>query len=105
LVTRELGRSLARFKIEDLGRTRRVIVERDSTTLIEGGGDPAPIRREIDQIEKALGQSGADYDRDALRRRLGILRGGIAVIRVGASTELELAERKSRFDDALAATR
>ena len=103
--TAELGRSLEQFSAADFGRAKRVVVDRDTTTLIEGAGRPAAIREQIAQLEHEIETSDTDYDRDWLRERIARLGGGIAVIRVGAPTETEMAERKARVGDALAATR
>ena len=101
----ELGASLEAFRPSDFGRVQRAVVDRDTTTLIEGGGHPREIRDRIAQLERELAASDSDYDRDWLRERLGRLSGGVAVIHVGAPTELAMAERKARVEDALAATR
>jgi len=105
LFTRELGRPLERLEPQDFGRAKRVVVDRDHTTVIEGGGDPASIRERVTRLERELKASDSDYDRDWVRERIGRLKGGVAVIRVGAPTELALAERRARIEDALAATR
>ncbi len=105
LVTREMGRTLDRLEPGDLGRAQRVVVDRDTTTLIEGGGDARIIRDRIAKLDRAAGAAGPGFERDALRQRVARLSGGIAVVRVGAPTELEMAERRTRYDDALAATR
>ena len=91
--TAELGRSLEQFSAADFGRAKRVVVDRDTTTLIEGAGRPAAIREQIAQLEHEIETSDTDYDRDWLRERIARLGGGIAVIRVGAPTETEMAER------------
>ncbi len=101
----DLGRKPDLIEPPHLGRVKRLLVDRDSTTLIEGGGRAAGIRERIARVDAELGASDSDYERDALRERLGRLTGGVAVIRVGAATELALGERKTRFEDALAATR
>jgi chaperonin GroEL len=101
----DLGRKADQIRPEDLGRARRVRVDRDNTTIIEGGGRAGAIRQRIAQIEKSLATCDSDYDREALRERLARLTGGVAVIRVGAPTETALGERKARLEDALAATR
>ncbi len=105
LVTRDMGRSLERFHAPDLGRAKRVVVDHDSTTIIEGGGDAVAIRARVAELERALTGAGTDHDRELLRERIARLTGGVALIHVGAASALELAERKNRFDDALAATR
>jgi chaperonin GroEL len=105
VITRELGRSIERFRPEDLGRAQRVVVERDTTTLLGGGGDPQAIRERVAALERELAAGGSEFDRETRRARLARLGGGIAIVKVGAPSALELAERKARFDDALAATR
>jgi len=100
-----LGRSLDHFEPKDLGRAQRVIVDRDTTTIVEGGGDPAGIRSRVANLERELEASDSSYDRDWLRQRLGRYTGGVAVIRVGAPTEIAMRERKARVEDSLAATR
>jgi chaperonin GroEL len=104
LFARDLGTSLEGFTPEDLGRARRVRVTKDHTTLVEGGGDPQAVRERIAAVGRELALGGSEFDREWLRERQGRLTGGIAVIRVGAPTEFEMHERKSRVDDALAAT-
>jgi chaperonin GroEL len=103
--TREDGRMLERFQAAHFGRAKRVLVDRDSATLLEGGGRGSEIRSRVEQVRRELDEAASDYDRDRLRRRLGRLIGGVARIHVGAPTELELKERKARVEDALAATR
>ena len=105
LFTPEAGRTLERFDAADFGRVKRAIVDRDTTTLVEGGGKPGAIRQRIAAVRRALETCDSDYDRDWLRQRLAKLTGGVAVIQVGAPTELAMAERRSRVEDALAATR
>ncbi len=105
VVTRELGRTLERFEPADLGRAKRVRVDSETTTVIEGGGSSKAIRARLTLLEKSLAACDSEYDRDELRQRIARVSGGIAVIRVGAPTELEQSERRGRFDDALAATR
>ncbi|HEY2954312.1 MAG TPA: chaperonin GroEL [Candidatus Eisenbacteria bacterium] len=105
LFSRELGRPVNRIEARDFGRAQRVRVDRDSTTLLEGGGSAPEIRSRIARIQRELGQCDSDYDRERLRERLAKLSGGVAVIRVGAHTALALAERRDRIEDALAAAR
>jgi chaperonin GroEL len=105
LFTAELGAALDQVKESDLGRASRAIVDRDTTTLVEGGGADATIRERITSLEREIASADSDYDREWLRERLGRLTGGVAVIRVGAPSELAMAERRSRIEDALAATR
>jgi len=101
----DLGRTLEGFEPADFGRVNRAAVDRDSTTLVEGGGRPEAIRDRIATVRRTLERCDSHYDREWLRTRLGKLTGGVAVIRVGAATELAMAERRSRVEDALAATR
>ena len=105
LLTPEHGGSLERMESKDFGRVKRVVVDRDTTTLVEGGGDQKAIRERLRLLRRELDQSDSDYERDRLRARLSKLEGGIAVIYVGAATEVEMRERRSRLEDALAATR
>jgi chaperonin GroEL len=104
LFARDLGASLDHFDPKDLGRARRVRVDKDHTTLIEGGGTPETVRRRVAAVTGELTRSEEDPEREWLRERRGRLTGGIAVIRVGAPTEFEMHERRSRVEDALGAT-
>jgi chaperonin GroEL len=101
----DVGRTLERFEPAALGRAQRAIVDRDTTTIVEGGGEPRAIRERIALIEREIETSDSNYDRDWLRQRLGRFTGGVAVIRVGAPTEIAMRERKARVEDSLAATR
>jgi len=105
VVSAELGTKLDQVAEADLGRARKAIIDREHTTLVEGGGRDAAIRERIGALERELKHADSDYDKDELRQRLGRLSGGVAVIRVGAPTEVAMAERRSRIEDALAATR
>ena len=105
LVSDELGRRLDSTEIEDLGRARRVVVGKDETTLVEGRGTREEIDMRINQIKAALETTTSDWDREKLQERLGKLAGSVAVIKVGAATEVELRERKHRVEDAVSATR
>ena len=105
LFTSELGRAIGGIEAGDFGRAKRVRVDRDATTLLEGGGRSGDIRARIARVGKELESCDSDYDRQRLRERLGKLSSGVAVIRVGAPTELALGERRARIEDALAATR
>jgi chaperonin GroEL len=105
LFTRDLGRSLEQITAEDFGRAQRVLVDKDSTTIVKGGGLPERIRERIAMLERALGDADAGSDREWLRERLGQLAGGVAIVRAGGATETVLAERRQRIEDALAATR
>ncbi|HYM79945.1 MAG TPA: chaperonin GroEL [Candidatus Limnocylindria bacterium] len=103
--TRERGLALDQFTADDFGRAKRVLVDKDSTTLLEGAGAQSEIRARIAKLRREIERSDTDYDRDRLRVRLGRVTGGVAVVHVGAPTETEMRERKSRVEDALAATR
>jgi chaperonin GroEL len=104
VVAEELGLSLERAGLEHLGRARRVEVGKDSTTLIGGMGDRSAIDARIAMIQREIKDASSDYDREKLRERLAKLAGGVAVIKVGGATEMEMKERKSRVQDALHAT-
>ncbi|MFI5371475.1 MAG: chaperonin GroEL [Candidatus Eisenbacteria bacterium] len=105
VLSRETGRTLESVTAGDLGRAKRVEVDHDSTVVLEGGGDNAVIRARIAAVELELADATHESDRARLRRRVGRLAGGVAVIHVGGATEPEMKERKSRIEDALAATR
>jgi chaperonin GroEL len=105
LISEELGRKLDSTQVEDLGRARRVIVAKENTTIIEGRGKRAAIDGRVKQIKTALETTTSDWDREKLQERLGKLAGSVAVIKVGAATEVELKEKKHRVEDALSATR
>jgi chaperonin GroEL len=105
LFTPETGERLAALEAGSFGRAKRVIVDRDTTTVVEGGGEQAGIRGRIGWLERELAESDSSHERDRLRARLARLTGGVAVIYVGAPTEIEMKERRSRIEDALAATR
>src|SRR5690606_20235538 len=100
-----LGRKLDSATLADLGRVKRVIVDKDNTTLVDGQGDEAAVKGRIEQIRHAIEAATSDYDKDKLQERLAKLSGGVAVIRVGGHSELEVKERKDRVEDALNATR
>lgn len=101
----ELGLSLEQVELAQLGRARRVVVDRDSTTLIGGAGTREALEARLQQIRVQLDKTGSDYDREKLQERLAKLAGGVAVIRVGAPTEAEMKTRKDALDDAIAATK
>jgi chaperonin GroEL len=104
-VTEDLGIKLENLKLEDLGRVKKVVIDKDNTTLVEGGGTPAAIEGRIKQLRAQIEDTTSEYDREKLQERLAKLAGGVAVIRVGAATELEMKEKKARVEDALNATR
>jgi chaperonin GroEL len=105
VITEETGRKLDSAQVTDLGRARRVVSNKDETTLIEGHGDEAKIKGRIQQIRAQIEDTTSDFDREKLQERLAKLAGGVAVIKVGAATEVELKEKKHRVEDALSATR
>jgi chaperonin GroEL len=105
VITEELGRKLESATIDDLGTCEKIISTKDDTTVIGGSGDESGIKGRIEEIKVAIEQSTSDYDREKLQERLAKLSGGVAVIRVGAATEVELKEKKHRVEDALSATR
>ncbi|MBU0895518.1 MAG: chaperonin GroEL [Candidatus Omnitrophica bacterium] len=104
-ITEDLGLKLENVKIEDLGRAKRVRIDKDNTTIVEGAGKTADIQARISQIKKQIEGTDSDYDKEKLQERLAKLAGGVAVINVGAATETEMKERKARVEDALHATR
>jgi len=105
VVSEEVGRKLESATINDLGRAAKVIVTKDDTTVISGKGEEADIKGRIEQIKAQIETTTSDYDREKLQERLAKLAGGVAIIRVGAGTEVELKEKKHRVEDALSATR
>jgi chaperonin GroEL len=105
VISEEVGRKLDSVTVNDLGHARRVIADKDNTTIVEGKGDTKAIEGRIKQIRSEIDISTSDYDKEKLQERLAKLAGGVAVIKVGAATETELKERKHRVEDALSATR
>jgi chaperonin GroEL len=105
LIAEELGVKLESITLQDLGRAKRVVVDKDNTTLIDGAGKKADIEGRIKQIRAQIEETTSDYDREKLQERLAKLVGGVAVVRVGAATEMEMKEKKARVEDALHATR
>jgi chaperonin GroEL len=105
VISEELGKKLDATNLSDLGQARRVVSTKDDTTIIEGRGKPADIQGRISQIKIQIEETTSDYDREKLQERLAKLSGGVAVIKVGAATEVELKEKKARVEDALHATR
>ena len=104
-ITEDLGRSLESVTISDLGCAKRVVIDKDTTTIVEGAGSSADIMGRINLIRKQIEDTTSDYDREKLQERLAKLAGGVAVINVGAATEIEMKEKKARVEDALHATR
>jgi len=105
VISEEVGRKLDSVTVEDLGRARRVTVDKDNTTVVEGKGSDEAIKARIKQIKAQIEETTSDFDREKLQERQAKLAGGVAVIKVGAATEVELKERKHRVEDALSATR
>ena len=105
LISPELGRTLESAQPEDLGRARRIVSTKDDTTIIEGYGTSDQIEERITMVKAALDNATSDWDREKLQERMGKLAGSVAVIKVGAATEVELTEKKHRVEDALSATR
>ncbi len=105
VITEDLGIKLESTKIEDLGKAKRIVVDKENTTIVEGAGKKADIQGRIAQIKKEIDETTSDYDREKLQERLAKLAGGVAVINVGAATETEMKEKKARVEDALHATR
>src|SRR5881409_1907116 len=105
VITEELGLKLENTKLSQLGKARRVVVDKDSTTIIDGAGDSDAIKGRIKQLKSEIEDTDSDFDREKLQERLAKLAGGVAVVKVGASTETEMKEKKHRVEDALQATR
>jgi len=105
LIAEELGLKLESLDIEDLGTAKRVVITKDNTTIIDGAGEAEAIEARMAQIRTQIENTTSDYDREKLQERLAKLSGGVALIRVGAATEIEMKERKARVEDALHATR
>jgi chaperonin GroEL len=105
VISEEVGRKLDSVTVDDLGRARRVTVDKDNTTIVEGKGSETDIKARIRQIKAQVEETTSDYDKEKLQERQAKLAGGVAVIKVGAATETELKERKHRVEDALSATR
>ena len=105
VISEEVGRKLDSVTVEDLGKARRVVSDKDKTTLIEGKGEEAEIKARIKQIKAQIEETTSDFDKEKLQERQAKLAGGVAVIKVGAATEVELKEKKHRVEDALSATR
>ncbi len=105
LITEEVGLKLENVALDLLGRARKVVVTKDETTIVEGAGDDADIKGRISQIKTEIENTDSDYDREKLQERLAKLSGGVAVIKVGAATEVELKEKKHRIEDAVSTTK
>ncbi len=105
VISEDLGLKLENVKLTDLGRAKRVTIDKDNTTIVEGHGDPKKIEGRVKQIKAQIDETTSDYDREKLQERLAKIVGGVAVINVGAATETEMKEKKARVEDALSATR
>jgi chaperonin GroEL len=105
VISEELGVKLENTGLEDLGRAKRIVVDKDNTTVVDGKGKPDAVQGRIHEIKSAIEKSTSDYDREKLQERLAKLAGGVAIINVGAATETEMKEKKARVEDALHATR
>jgi chaperonin GroEL len=105
VISEEVGRKLESVELADLGVARRVVANKDNTTIVEGKGDQAAIEGRMAQLKAQIEETTSDYDREKLQERLAKLAGGVAIIKVGAGTEVELKEKKHRVEDALEATR
>ena len=105
VVSEELGLKLENIGLSSLGRARRVVVTKDTTTIVDGAGDPAAIQDRIRQLRREIDETDSDWDREKLQERVAKLAGGVCVLRVGAATEVELKEKKHRLEDAISATR
>ncbi len=105
VISEDLGLKLESVTLEHLGRAKKISIDKDSTTLVEGGGKTADIKRRIGQLRRQIEETDSDYDREKYQERLAKLTGGVAVVQVGASTEAEMKQKKARVEDALHATR
>src|SRR3989475_11427971 len=105
VISEELGLKLENIKLTDLGRAKRVTIDKDNTTIVEGYGDPKKIEGRVKQIKTQIDETTSDYDRQKLQERLAKIVGGVAVIKGGAATETEMKEKKARVEDALHATK
>ena len=105
VITEDVGRKLDSVTMEDLGTARQVRVTKDETTIVEGHGDPQAIKDRVAQIKAQIAETTSDFDKEKLQERLAKMSGGVAVIEVGAATEVELKDKKYRLEDALNATR
>jgi chaperonin GroEL len=105
VISEDLGIKLENVQISDLGRAKKITIDKDNTTIVEGGGKPADIQGRVKTIRAQIEETSSDYDREKLQERLAKLVGGVAVIKVGAATETEMKEKKARVEDAMHATR
>src|SRR5439155_3266794 len=105
VISEDLGIKLENVQLADLGRAKKITVDKDNTTIVEGAGKPADIQGRVKQLRAQVEDTTSDYDREKLQERLAKLVGGVAVIKVGAATETEMKEKKARLEDAMHATR
>jgi chaperonin GroEL len=105
VISEEIGMELEKATLEDLGQAKRVVITKDATIIIDGIGEDADIQARVSQIRGQIEDSSSDYDKEKLQERLAKLAGGVAVIKIGAATEIEMKEKKARVEDALHATR
>ena len=105
VISDEVGLSLEKATLNDLGEAKKVVVEKENTTIIDGAGKPSDIKARIESIRQQIEEATSDYDKEKLQERVAKLSGGVAVIKVGAATEIEMKEKKARVEDALHATR
>ena len=105
VVSEEMGMKLEDLQLDQLGKAKRIVIDKDNTTIIDGAGKSADIKGRINQIRQQIDDTTSDYDKEKLQERLAKLAGGVAIINVGASTEVEMKEKKARVEDALNATR
>ena len=105
VISEEIGMELEKATLEDLGQAKRIVINNDTTTIIDGVGEESAIANRVTQIRQQIEESSSDYDREKLQERVAKLAGGVAVIKVGAATEVEMKEKRARVDDALHATR
>ena len=105
VISEEVGLSLEKATLNDLGEAKKIVVEKENSTLIDGKGKNADIKARVEQIRRQIEEATSDYDKEKLQERVAKLSGGVAVIKVGAATEIEMKEKKARVEDALHATR
>jgi chaperonin GroEL len=105
VISEETGFKLEKTSLEDLDHAKRITIDKDNTTIVEGAGSKDEIKNRIGQIRSQIENTTSDYDREKLQERLAKLAGGVAVIKIGAATEIEMKEKKARVEDALNATR
>jgi chaperonin GroEL len=105
VISDEVGLSLEKATLSDLGEAKKILVEKENTTIIDGGGKAADIKGRVESIRQQIEEATSDYDKEKLQERVAKLSGGVALIKVGAATEIEMKEKKARVEDALHATR